>query len=483
MTLEEADEWYFIKLKDSYILATGSAPSSDSCILEGSILITLTKATKVRWLRIKLFGHIVSKFFFDTSKIPNAKPCEPRDKFTYSSQILDVKQDVILGESKDPHILQSGTHTFPFSLQIPGGLPPTMTSSAINIKYQITSSLQLASIIPFSQQYQTSKPVILIHHDIVPDDLLTSGTLTLASKRGNQLSGRISLPSLVFPQSGTIPMMIYLSLQGCGTSVNKINIELWESVFQQCAAENGQNQADGVKEIHVEERLVSRQVSPVTNWATSTSDNEPVSVAKRLLFKVPSVPLKPWSESTEDVLFQDNLSTLPRGFCHSSKTFSQVSTRVEHTLRTIVYFQSMTKNEWGVDCKEDDFAEHEIKVSVVGLHLQETWDETLPPSYHRSFTNVLVDGARLAEIDRNSIEALRDISLGDQPMFPPCYEESISSIPSSPSTRVMQDSDMRDSLEVNSLQDSGESSSSTSTCRGSQDSYAYDLAAYVERTR
>ncbi|KAF9170392.1 hypothetical protein BGX20_009030 [Mortierella sp. AD010] len=366
-----------------------------------------------------------------------------------------------------------------------GGLPSTMSSTAINVNYQVTASIQLVSFIPFSQQYQVTKPFVLVHRDVAPEDtFLRSGVLHLTSKSSNRLIGRISSPSVVLPQSGTIPMMIHLNLQGKSTSVSKVVIELWESVFHQCPVDQNQGSTEGFKEVHLEERLVTRQNCPIVDWPTSTAEGEPAVIAKRLLFKVPEAPLKPWSEEVEEITIHDRRSSTPRGFCHSSKAFPDIRTRVEHTLRAVVYIGGLREDAVESDSIEEDVAEQEIKVIVVGLHLEESVvDETLPPSYNRSFTNVLVEGARLAEIDRNSIEALRDSNLGEQSLFPPCYEESISSTPSSPRTRVALESDIRDILDICSHQGSGgESSSSSSTYgRSSADTYAYDLAAYNER--
>ncbi|KAF9349454.1 hypothetical protein BGX26_012253 [Mortierella sp. AD094] len=485
MAFETTDEWLSIRLKEPYLLASSISSSTDQSILEGTVTVTVSKATKVRWLRLQFAGLIRSAFYVDLSSISTAKTCAMRDKLSYGCQVLDIQEHIISSELKDPRILPAGTHTFPFLITIPGGLPPTLSSTAINVNYQVTASIQLASFIPFSQQYQVTKPFVLVHRDVAPEDMFfATGVLHLASKSSNRLTGRISSPSLVLPQSGIIPMMIHLNLQGKSTSVSKVTIELWESVFHQCPVDLNQDSAEGVKEIHLEERLVTRQNCPIIDWPTSTAEGEPAVIAKRLLFKVPEVPLKPWSEEVGEITIHDRRSSVPRGFCHSSRTFPHIRTRVEHTLRTVVYLEGLKEGEVEPDITEEDVAEQEIKVIVVGLHLQESGvDETLPPSYHRSFTNVLVEGARLAEIDRNSIEALRDPSLGEQLVFPPCYEESILSTPSSPRTRVAPEYDIRDSLDIRSLQDSyGESSSSSSTCgRPSTDTYAYDLAAYMER--
>ncbi|KAF8975540.1 hypothetical protein BGZ46_009058, partial [Entomortierella lignicola] len=387
---------------------------------------------------------------------------------------------------KDPHILPQGTHRFPFLVTIPGGLPPTLTSSAINVNYQVTASLQLASFLPFSQLYQVTKPFVIVHRDIAPEDVsFRAGILHLNSKSTNRLTGHISSPSLVLPQSGVIPMMIHLCLQGKSTSVSKVAIELWESVFQQNPVDVNQGLTEGVKETHLDERLVSRQC-PTINWPSSTPDGEPAVIVKRLLFKVPELPLKTWSEETGEITIHDRRSSVPRGFCHSSRVFPQIRTRIEHTLRTVIYLEGPSQDETNLNTTEEDLAEQETKVVVVGLHLQENnTDETLPPSYHRSFTNVLVEGARMAAIDRNSIEALRDSNLDEQIMFPPCYEEIVSSAPSSLKTMVASEYDIRDSLDIRSLQDSsgeGSSSSSNSTyARDSLDTYAYDLATYTAR--
>ncbi|KAI1302099.1 hypothetical protein EDD11_005748 [Mortierella claussenii] len=535
--LEQTDEWLSISLKEPYLLVASNGNSDNTegatpehRILEGAVTVRVTKVTKVRWLRLRLVGSVRSAFSFDSSIIPTAKPCEPIDKFSYGYQTLDLQSHLLSGERKEPHTLSVGTHTFPFIFQVPTALPPSLSSAAINVNYQVVASCQLVSFLPFSQPYHVAKPIILLQRDSAPDDsFYTGGTLRLASKNSTRLTGRITSPCLIFPQGGSIPLMIYLSLQGSSTFVTKVAIELWESVIRVGSATSGtarSNQYSGeeprnIEEMRLDERLVSRQNCPIAGWPSSSAipetngqgeqeqlqQQQPTFITKRLLFKAPDVPLEPWAEETDEITLQDRRSRLPKGFCHSSGTYLQVGVRIEHTLRVLVYLQGTPSGHKQLEAgsAEEDIAEQDIQVCVIGSHQQEAsrTDETLPPSYHRSFTNLLVDGIELAEIDRRSVEALHQDLVhhydhlglqqgqessggGPSPITialqePPCYEESIRSTLSS-TTLVTTGLDGRSSLDVRSFQESleGESSASGST-RPSTDTFAYDVAAYTAR--
>ncbi|KAF8927748.1 hypothetical protein BGZ58_010145 [Dissophora ornata] len=77
MVSDVTEEWLTISLKEPYLFVGTPQSLEAQCLIEGSITVTVSKATKVRWLRLRLAGLARSAFSFDSSRIPAAKRCEP----------------------------------------------------------------------------------------------------------------------------------------------------------------------------------------------------------------------------------------------------------------------------------------------------------------------------------------------------------------------------------------------------------------------
>ncbi|KAF9353389.1 hypothetical protein BGX26_008850 [Mortierella sp. AD094] len=291
--------------------------------------------------------------------------------------------------------------------------------------------------------------------------------MRVSSKDTARVSSKVSIPCAVFPQAGTIPLMLNLLLKGNATTVTKITIEMMESVYARLPPETRQEERN---EILIDERLVTRQNCPIHDWPSSTTE-EPVVIPKRLMFKVPQLALSAWSKSEETLTLSCPRSSLDRGFCHSSGTFAHANIRIAHTIRVIVYVRGLSDD--AESTVENDSGENETTVWIVGNQEYKD-DEVHPPSYYRSFSTKLVEGDKIQEIDQQAFEALQEDLPCSAP--PPYYEESFvgTSASSSPTLTSWTDHG-RTSLDQFSLNESLAESTN------GNDTYAHDLATYTER--
>lgn len=341
------------------------------------------------------------------------------------------------------------------------------------------------SLLPFVSPYQTTKPVILLQKDEdLNEELFNTSCLRFVSTKSERFSGQMSFPCKVLPQSGTVPLMLNLSLKGNATEVKKLTIELFESVYVLA----GDNEEEPSSEILVDERLVSRQNCPINNWSASTTE-EPVTIPKRLMFKVPRAPLNSWSSIHWEINSSSNRAGLEKGLCHTSGRLPTANTRVAHSIRVTVQLQGLTCDAASETVFES--VENEAEVMIVG-HQEYKDDESHPPSYYRSFTTELVDGNKIQELDRRAIEALQD----ELPHQPYCGRQSGGNAMQLPSYNDIF------ACASNSSQASGSGSSSAASSRitswtgpseisldqysiaestHSQDSYLANLAAYTAR--
>ncbi|KAG0089076.1 hypothetical protein BGZ92_005330 [Podila epicladia] len=461
--------WFSVALKEPYIvLPQPQQPHSqiiittaDERLLEGTVTVKFTKPTKVRSLRLRFVGVAKSSFFINTTQIAGAKPCIPYDRHNYGSYLFDHPLDILSdSNTKEPRLVSTGTHIFPFKFPVPTSLPSVVSTGSINIHYQVIATLNLVSFLPFSQPYQAVHPVILLHDRPATraeeeEEEVEGGVMPLASQCRERLNGRIHIPCRTFPQAGTIPLTFNLTLQG-NTCVSKVTIELWESVMPS-NNNQGQNLDNNTKQID-DSRLVSRQNCPVADWPTSTHDS--VAISKRLLFKVPTLPLKFWSSSIDYPLaVNDSRCKLDKGVCHTSAAFLHLGFKLCHTLRAVVYF-----GQPGTEPDEHETAEHDIDIQVTSQHQATEGEEPENhlPSYARSFCSVLVDSARMQEIDRQSFEAMQEMM--PQWASPPDYEEQRNG----GAYRYGDHPSMRPSIE-------------TQFSRPSTDTFLSDLALYSER--
>ncbi|KAI9233968.1 MAG: hypothetical protein BYD32DRAFT_439624 [Podila humilis] len=487
----EPDKWFSIHMQDPFVVLTppsNSSPSSSSLspstTLNGTIHIRLSKPTKVRSLSLNFSGFVRTSFRFDPTRIPGAKACASIDKHTFKCRVVDETQEVLAGDKSKPvHILAPGAHAFPFSFTLSGSLPPVMTSQAATISYQLTAALQIPSIVPFLSPYTVIQPVILLQGDEpLSDSLFNTTIMRLHAQQSDRLSSQVSFPCKVFPQKGTIPLMVNISLMGNATSITKVTIELYESMYSNRDAELTDQGSCGTL---LEQRLVTRQNCPIQGWPSSMAD-EPVLISKRLLFKVPQLPLDRWGDKTrssyQHLSSSNTLPSLQKGFCHASGHYPQAQLWIEHTLRVEVQIRGLNNDGHYVH----DSTESESDVRIVG-NQEYRDDDTLPPSYYRSFSTALVDGNKIREMDERAIEALQSdfYALGSIPnVQPPDYEESISS-----SSSLAQEPYCHGHASSSSSSSTNFWPESGCTDFGrcgldheiSDDTFAADLAAYTER--
>ncbi|KAG0008020.1 hypothetical protein BGZ80_003946 [Entomortierella chlamydospora] len=424
-----SEGWFSIDLDESYIVTQEQIPntSSESTSdpqqnqLHGTITLRLSKPTKIKSLSLTFTGYARTSFCFDSSSIPGAMPC--------ASHVISTK--------------------------------------SININYQVTASLQTPSILPFGSTHTISKPVILLQKDELPsDDLFDTTVMRVSSEDTDRVSCKVSIPCAVFPEAGTIPLTLNLSLKGNATTVSRITIEMMESVYTRLSPKTNQEERN---ETLIDERVVTRQNCPVHDWPSSTTE-EPVMIPRRLLFKVPQLALSAWSKS-KHLTLSCQRSSLDRGFCHSSGTFAHADIRIAHTIRVTVYVRGLSED--GGSSVAYDYGENETTVWIVGNQEYKD-DEVHPPSYYRSFSTKLVEEDKIQEIDQRAFEALQDDLPCSAP--PPYCEESFvgTSASSSPTLTSLTDHG-RISLDQFSLNESLAESTNDN------DTYARDLATYTER--
>lgn len=307
--------------------------------------------------------------------------------------------------------------------------------------------------------------------------------------------------------------MLNLGLTGNASSVTRITIELMERVL-------AVDEAEGQEDILLHERLVTRQNCPIQDWASSTME-EPVTIAKRLMFKVPQLPMSWWSStSREDITsLLSYRAGLEKGYCHASGDYrlGSLSTnstinddnngeykcgvRIRHVIRFIFQIRGFgdPSTSSHPEIIETESIHKEAQVWIVG-NQEYREDETLPPSYYRSFSTTVVDGDKLLEMDQRAIEALQD----DIPdlISPPCYEDCLarlsptvslsstvgrhsgersrsSSVSSSPTLASWRPS--IESERSGMMMDRNVSHFSLADSHASQDTLAYDLQAYTNR--
>ncbi|KAF9573423.1 hypothetical protein EC968_008508 [Mortierella alpina] len=492
MGLTASESLLSIHLDDPFIVLRGSSPSPASiditsqsdvdghnCHLNGSVIIRLSKPTKARSLSLTFTGFARTSYVFDSGKISGAKSCTAYDKSNYGCTLVEHTEILFVSESKTPRTLPSGTHRFPFSIALNESLPAVISTRSISINYQLKAALQLVSLLPFSSPHHTICPVILLQRDELPtDNLFDTGLLRISSKKSARLYSHISVPCSVLPQAGTVPLMLNLVLKGNATTVMKITTELLELVYvmDKRPPDDGAEGGDSLTEILVDERLVTRQNCPISDWPASLTD-EPVMIPKRLMFKIPQLPLLSWSKPEEAV----SATTLPRsglekGQCHATGVYPSANVRIAHTLRVVIHVRGLSDDD---ESKiEYDQGESDHNVWIVG-NQEYNEDDTHPPSYYRSFSTTLVRGDKIHEIDQRAIEALQDDWAF---ILPPCYEETCSLLPSSSmsssssvSTLTVWPGHSHASVDQFSL---GESLSESTD---SHDTYADDLAAYTAR--
>ncbi|KAG0379502.1 hypothetical protein BGX24_000175 [Mortierella sp. AD032] len=314
--------------------------------------------------------------------------------------------------------------------------------------------------------------------------------------------------------------MVHLGLKGNASSVTKITIEMFERIS---ALEKKEGEDE---EVLLHERLVTRQNCPVHDWPGSTVE-EPVMIAKRLLFKVPQLPLSTWSSSqTEQVTSLSSYRAgLEKGCCHasgnyrlgslsppSSSSFSTSEERRDIQIRHLIRFTfqirgladpSSSSSESSI---ETESFQKDAHVWIVG-NQEYREDETVPPSYYRSFSTTLVDVDKIPEMDRRAMEALRD-DIPDLMSSPPCYEDCLarlthisstssgttaagsssgsesrsSSVSSSPTLASWRPSLEEDSSRGMNMLHNNVSHFSLAESQASQETaFAYDLQAYTER--
>ncbi|KAF9119225.1 hypothetical protein BGX30_004009, partial [Mortierella sp. GBA39] len=420
--------------------------------------------------------------------------------------------------SSHPHVLPAGTHRFAFKFTLHDRLPAVISSRAVNIQYRLTASIHTASFLPFSSPHIVSRPVVLLQRDELPsDDLFNTAVLRVATQKSSRLAGHVSIPCSVIPQSGTIPLVVNLGLKGNASSVTKITIELLERIL---AVDDAEDQGD----VLLHERLVTRQNCPIWDWPGSTME-EPVTIAKRLMFKVPQLPLSAWSsvESEEVTSLTSYRAGLEKGHIHASGDYRLGSLsnnntatntsdsgdmryiRIRHSIRFTFQIRGLTDPSTSSNAAtiETESFQKDTDVWIVG-NQEYREDDTLPPSYYRSFSTTLVDSDKIPEMDQRAIEALQD----DIPdlIFPPCYEDcltrlthtvSSSSTVAGSSGEGSRSSSVSSSPTLASWRPSVESqrggmmmdvnvshfslNESLAESHGSQDTFAYDLQAYTNR--
>ncbi|KAG0266767.1 hypothetical protein DFQ27_009436 [Actinomortierella ambigua] len=232
-----------------------------------------------------------------------------------------------------------------------------------------------------------------------------------------RISGEAHFPCRIFAQTGVIPVTIGLTLLGQGTALTKMSVELWEAVYR--LDDNNDSNAERQP---LSVRLTSRQNCPLSaDWEPSTVDT-PSILSKRLLFKVPELPVSTWCKN------KDGYTAVPgRGFCHISGEYLCSKIKIEHTLKLVLGYQyevpveedpfrnSRRSSTGGSSISEDtivvreEIIEAEEKVMIVSHADSDVGhDDAEPPCYYRSFASVPVNPSDIQFIDAAIAQTLHD---------------------------------------------------------------------------
>ncbi|KAI1298980.1 hypothetical protein EDD11_006589 [Mortierella claussenii] len=242
--------------------------SGQSTALEGIVYVNLHKNTKVKTLQLEFSGRSSVTWVDDNAYSPATRhTTAPHIEHTWSLITHQHKQP--------PTQLQSGQHSYPFSLELPDTLPETLTTTHGKVAYRLTATLTKPGL-TFNSSTVTIPVTIYRRHPLQASRAYQRGG-RIASSPEDKVRYKITMPQVRVPHSTKIPLQVSITAPTMRTHVQVLQVGLWERVVYR---------ADGRKRVDM--RLVKIQKSE--GWDRPPSqDAEAWNWNKVLLFDMPQM--------------------------------------------------------------------------------------------------------------------------------------------------------------------------------------------------
>ncbi|KAF9428110.1 hypothetical protein BGZ76_002059 [Entomortierella beljakovae] len=355
-----------IELEQSEIILMGGS----SAILKGTLLVNLSKNTKVKSLQLEFTGRSSVTWVDDNAYSPATRhTTAPHIEHTW---------DIISNQNKKGStILAAGQHAYPFTLELPGNLPETLTTAHGKVAYRLSATLTRAGITFTSSNATAFVKILRRHTATAPGARTYHRGIRVRSAPEDKILYSITVPQVRVPHGAKIPLQVSITSPNSKTVINVLQVGLWERVVYK---------ADGRRRVDM--RLVKIQKSegwPQLNREDSGSPVEAVTWNKVLLFDMP------------DMGFDINQ-------CNPSVDNGLM--KVSHILRFSILGFDGTKryrNENEIELKVLAF-EDEFLLEESGLDEEDPLNEL--PSYLTSFST-----------PRVSIDEERDLEMADDALL------------------------------------------------------------------
>ncbi|KAK9764402.1 hypothetical protein K7432_008113 [Basidiobolus ranarum] len=189
------------------VTVNGSCTESNGGLLEGNILLTITKPTKVNTITLRFLGLL--------------------DMFVESEGWINntiVQQDWNLLEAGEKtRTLAPGCYRYPFSMQLPGNTPESVESPTGIISYGFVATVER----PLFSFNLVTKKRIFIRRNLIGGKMdLVDPVISAGAARG-KLEYFFSLPSGCFLPGQDIPVTFRLN-PNSALSLESVNIALME---------------------------------------------------------------------------------------------------------------------------------------------------------------------------------------------------------------------------------------------------------------
>ncbi|KAG0213481.1 hypothetical protein BGX28_004336 [Mortierella sp. GBA30] len=245
--------------------------SGQSTVLEGVVYVNLHKNTKVKSLLLEFSGRSSVTWVDDNAYSPATRHT--------TAPHIEHSWALIPHHHKQPSTqLQSGIHSYPFSLELPDTLPETLTTMHGKVAYRLTATLTKPGLTFHSS---TATIPVLVHrrHPVQASRAYQRGGRAVSAPE-DKIKYKITLPQIRVPHSTKIPLQVSITAPTLRTHVQVLQVALWERAVYR---------ADGRKRVDM--RLVKIQKSE--GWDRPVGTNGQTTEAwnwnKVLLFDMPSM--------------------------------------------------------------------------------------------------------------------------------------------------------------------------------------------------
>ncbi|KAF9928884.1 hypothetical protein BGZ67_006715 [Mortierella alpina] len=245
--------------------------NGQTTILEGVVYVNLHKNTKVKSLQLEFSGRSSVTWVDDNAY-------SPATRHTTAPHIEHSWALIPHHHKHPPTQLQSGVHSYPFSLELPDALPETLTTMHGKVAYRLTATLTRPGLTFHSS---TATIAVLVHrrHPIQASRSYQRGGRAVSSPE-DKIKYKITMPQIRVPHSTKIPLQVSITAPTLRTHVQVLQVALWERAVYR---------ADGRKRVDM--RLVKIQKSE--GWDRPNGSNSASTEAwnwnKVLLFDMPSM--------------------------------------------------------------------------------------------------------------------------------------------------------------------------------------------------